>query len=71
MKNAILHNLVLLSLFAPCVKAAEIPINIGLGPAFYLIPEQLQEEETHYTGLSLHIKAVIDKEGTGPILLTN
>ena len=43
------------------LQAVEIPINIGLGPAYYLIPEQLEGQQNKHTGLSLHIKAIIDK----------
>lgn len=50
-------------LFASAGTAAEIPVNIGVGPAAYYIPERLQEEDPEpFYGLRLHIKAVIDQE---------
>lgn len=61
MKQKKLICIALLTLMTGYVEAAEIPINIGLGPAYYLIPEKIQEESTYHSGLSLHIKAVIDK----------
>lgn len=42
---------------------AEIPVNIGVGPAAYYVPEHLEEDDpAAFYGLKLHIKAVIDKE---------
>jgi len=45
------------------LNAAEIPVNIGVGPAAFYVPEQLEEDDPQpFYGLRLHIKAVIDKK---------
>jgi hypothetical protein len=42
---------------------AEIPVNIGVGPAAFYVPEKLQDDDPEpFYGLRLHIKAVIDKK---------
>lgn len=42
--------------------AAEIPVNIGVGPSAFYIPEHLDDEDPEpFFGLRLHIKAVIDQ----------
>jgi hypothetical protein len=64
------HRIVLAGLLAGAwgsftrrAGATEIPVNIGVGPAAYYVPEKLQEEDPEpFYGLKLHIKAVIDKE---------
>ncbi|MFK7825442.1 MAG: hypothetical protein AB8G05_14915 [Oligoflexales bacterium] len=60
-KTFVFLYLILSLLTQENAKAVEIPINIGLGPAYYLIPEKLEKEQTSHIGLSIHIKAVIDK----------
>ena len=43
--------------------AAEIPVNIGVGPAAFYVPEHLEEDDPKpFYGLKLHIKAIIDKK---------
>jgi hypothetical protein len=43
--------------------AVEIPVNIGVGPAAFYVPEHLEEDDpSPFYGLKLHIKAVIDKK---------
>ena len=43
--------------------ATEIPVNIGVGPAAFYVPEHLEEDDPEpFYGLRLHIKAIIDKK---------
>src|SRR5690606_4504801 len=43
--------------------ATEVPVNIGLGPAAFYIPEHLDEDEPEpFYGLRLHVKAVINRD---------
>jgi hypothetical protein len=43
--------------------AVEIPVNVGIGPAAFYIPEHLEDGDPKpFFGLRLHIKAVIDRE---------
>lgn len=43
--------------------AAEIPVNIGVGPSAFYVPEHLDDRQPEpFYGLRLHIKAVIDRD---------
>ncbi len=43
--------------------AVEIPVNIGVGPFAFYVPEHLEEDDPKpFYGLKLHIKAIIDKK---------
>ena len=53
----ILSNFICIPLFA-----VEIPINIGVGPSYYLLPEKLQENNEAFYGLHLQISAIINKK---------
>lgn len=63
-KSSFLKLLVLNMLFVSGVaRATDVPINIGVGPAVYYVPEHLSADDPEpFYGLKLHIKAVIDKK---------
>jgi hypothetical protein len=49
--------------FGHLASAAEIPVNIGVGPAAFYVPEHLEEDDPKpFYGFRLHIKAIIDKK---------
>ncbi|NBX16591.1 MAG: hypothetical protein EBR09_04425 [Proteobacteria bacterium] len=50
-------------IFSQSAKAVEIPVDVGLGPSLYSIPDTLQQSPLKpFWGLNLDIKAVINRE---------
>lgn len=48
--------------FSNNTRAAEIPINVGLGPSVFMIPDAVAHSKIDpFYGLNLKIKAIIDK----------
>ena len=42
-------------------EAVEVPVNVGVGPAFFFITGDVQENHSPHTGLQLDVAAIIDK----------
>src|SRR5262245_7321867 len=40
-------------------RAEEIPIDIGIGPSYYVIPERIQEKPRPFYGVHLDANAII------------
>ena len=59
---------VCLTIFATLLKsmpasAVEIPINVGLGPSLFTIPDSILKTKIKpFTGVNVKLKAIIDKE---------
>lgn len=56
-------SLLFFSMASITATAAEIPINVGVGPSLFSIPDSIQIAQVKpFFGFNLKIKAIIDKE---------
>jgi hypothetical protein len=63
MHNTLILVASLAALGTNSARAADIPVNVGIGPAAFYVPEHLDDEDPEpFYGLRLNVKAIINRD---------